>query len=86
MSQPLDKEAWSHELINDPDSTFLLRGIYTGFNIVPQNTDLQSAHMPNYKSATKMHRAKVEETIKSEIAKGNYQIVHEKPTITSTKA
>ena len=79
----MNKERWYHELFDDPDREFLLNGIYNGFNIVPQDTKLQPAFMPNYRSATKANRGKVEETIKSEIAKGNYQIVHEKPTIIS---
>ena len=77
------KEIWSHELVDDPDKHFLLDGVQNGFKIVPHDAQLHSAEMNNYKSATVAHKEKVEETIRKEIAKGNYQLVHDKPTIVS---
>ena len=79
----MNKEVWYHELVDDPDSEFLLDGIQNGFKVVPNDAVLISAEMNNYKSATIANKQAVEKTILSELHKGNYQQVHDKPTIVS---
>ena len=79
----MNKEVWYHELVDDPDCEFLLDGITHGFKIVPSDANLLSAEMSNYSSATTANKQTVENTILSELHKGNYQLVHDKPTIIS---
>jgi hypothetical protein len=74
--------AWEGELVNDPDSVFLLNGIKHGFHIVDQEAEVQNAEMENYSSATKQ-RNKVEEQILKGIKEGHYRLLDNKPPLIS---
>lgn len=80
MNLPL----WSTELEHDLDKTFLMNGLTNGFELVSSDVELKPAEMHNYFSVTNpSSRAKVEATLKEELAAGNYQCVSCKPTIVS---
>eukprot|EP00112_Aurelia_sp_Birch-Aquarium-sp1_P008872 Seg199.7 transcript_id=Seg199.7/GoldUCD/mRNA.D3Y31 product="hypothetical protein" protein_id=Seg199.7/GoldUCD/D3Y31 len=75
---------WMAELQLDQDKEFLLDGIINGFELIPADSPLSPAEMDNYSSSTKPEaRDKVEQTLREEIAEGNYNITPTKPTIVS---
>ena len=72
------------ELEFDEDKEFLLDGIINGFELIPADSTLSPAEMDNYSSSTKPEaRDKVEQTLREEIAEGNYIITPTRPTIIS---
>ena len=84
MPSPLNKGRWIAELESDDDKEFLLDGIINGFELIPADSTLSPAEMDNYSSSTKPEaRDKVEQTLREEIAEGNYIITHTRPTIIS---
>ena len=84
MPSPLNKGRWIAELESDDDKEFLLDGIINGFELIPADSTLSPAEMDNYSSSTKPEaRDKVEQTLREEIAEGNYIITHARPTIIS---
>ena len=80
----MNTQLWLHELASDEDEDFLANGITCGFQIVPASTNFANVDMDNYKSATNPNaKPLVEQTIRNEIAEGNYSISANKPTIVS---
>ena len=79
-------QVWEKELVDDPDSGFLLQGILYGFNIIDSYNvaDIPYAESDNYRSATcEQFRDRVEAQIMDELLEGNYIIVQVKPRIIS---
>ena len=75
---------WCKELERDSDKDFMLDSIYTGFELLPQDSLLQSAEMHNYHFIINAEaRCKVENIIKAEISEGSFIKVSHKPTIVS---
>ena len=60
-----------------------MAGVEHGFRITNANTNGAGAYYPNHKSALGENRVAVEAQIREEIANGRYQVVQERPTITS---
>ena len=82
---PLNRDLLLSELKNDEDSAFLCNGVCNGFKLVQPGTSFFDVDMDNYKSATNpVNRPKVKQTIRGEIAHGNYVILAVKPRIIST--
>ena len=79
FSSPLNLDAWTKELSDDPDRDFLLDGIQNGFQLLPKDAPIMPAEMNNYFSSTNPDAVdKVEETLLDEIEAGNYVPVTEK--------
>ena len=60
-----------------------MAGVEHGFRITNADTNGAGAYYPNHKSALGENRVAVEAQIREEIANGRYQVVQERPTITS---
>ena len=66
------------------DNAFLADGIANGFQLVPASANLANVDMGNYRSAANpTTKLLVEQTIRNELAEGNYTITANKPTIVS---
>lgn len=80
----LNRDLWLSELKDDEDKAFLCNGVCSGFQLIETGTSFLDVDMDNYKSATNpVSRPKVEQTIRDEIAQGNYVISAVKPRIIS---
>ena len=83
-NSPLNRNLWLLELKYDEDNAFLSDGICNGFKLVEPGTRFSDVDMDNYKSATNpVNRPMVEQTIRQEIALGNYVVSPTKPRIVS---
>ena len=60
-----------------------MAGVEHGFRITNADTNGAGAYYPNHRSALGENREAVEAQIREEIANGRYQVVQERPTITS---
>ena len=81
-NSPLNRNLWLLELKYDEDNAFLSDGICNGFKLVEPGTRFSDVDMDNYKSATNpVNRPMVEQTIRQEIALGNYVVSPTKPRI-----
>ena len=76
-------ETWERELGLDPDRKYILERVREGFKIVDTPELPPPVCVANYKS-TKLNRAKVEETIREEVAAGNYVLSTSEPRIVSS--
>lgn len=64
----------------DPDTHFILDGIFHGFNVIDTNSDITSYHGNNYRSCyVKDHAAKLSSLIDEEISSGKMLEVNERP-------
>ena len=78
-------DVWEEELQGDSDAEFLLTGVLEGFRITDSGAVFTPVECNNYKSTTCPDNIdKVEEQIRTEISKGHYVNVDEKPTIVSS--
>ena len=74
-------------MADDEDKDFLLNGIISGFQLLPEDSQLFLAETDNYRSEVNPEaRDKVEQIILQEIEEGNYRISPSKPTIISALA
>jgi len=81
---PLNRDLWLSELKDDEDKAFICNGVCSGFKLIETGTSFLDVDMDNYKSATNpVNSSKVEQTIRDEIAQGNYVISAVKPRIIS---
>ena len=66
---------WLSELDGDEHYAFLCDGICNGLKLLEIGTSFSDVDMDNYKSATcPVNRHMVEQTIRDEIAQGNYVV------------
>ena len=72
-------DAWSRELMDDDDRTYILAGIKDGFRLVDDDNYGPATCMSNYRSTTVHNRKLVENRIREEIAAGNYVVTSVKP-------
>ena len=77
-------ETWRQELKDDPEATYLLKGVECGFDVLEGKQPDFKACSDNYKSATITCKSKVEKQIKTEISCGNYIKAHTKPQVVSS--
>ena len=84
MNSELNILRWEQELVNDPDSEFLLRGLKDGFHIVNPNEVMGSVELPNHNSAVNEDvKYQVEQLLIKEINKGRYKLCDFKPSFVS---
>jgi hypothetical protein len=67
--------AWESELVDDPNSEYILDGIRNGFKLTDQDFEPFSVLRKNYLSASVTNKVKAEGNIKVEIQKGHYIVV-----------
>jgi len=75
---------WLSKLDGDEHYAFLCDGICNGFKLIEIGTSFSDVDMDNYKLATcPVNRHMVEQTIRDEIAQGNYVVSAVKTRIVS---
>lgn len=75
-------ERWTVELEGDSDREFIMNGVREGFSIVDSDQLPPPVYCKNYGS-TRANFIKVEQSIRAEIAAGNYEICDTKPRVIS---
>lgn len=84
----LNLEAWTEELENDPDQSFILDGIKNGFNIIDHDSQVEAVTCPNHPSArpgSPLYEKASKQVLK-EIECGNYIVCQTAPKIISPMA
>ena len=77
-------DVWETELDGDLEADYILDGIRNGFKLTDQDFEPVSVLRRNYRSASELNKEKSEGNIKTEIQKGRYIVVAEKPLVVSS--